>query len=251
MRSSNLAPLGKIPRGLCRIFIKYHEAYSFRWVSTFNSDRVPWSKFRYFGCSLREESFQITLYLPQWQNIINSDNFSEVNTEYGEVRFPVQILCFMMMLNIIKIWKRWKILRFYEFTRAEGYLGSSNSNFIVIVIASSVWILVQWFNGSNKKEELSWDKTKTKTKSRYSPPQPLKKQKPLTSTLTEEEDEQFGNCILRLNTLLAIVLQIVQQNLMFRKLRCEDVRDDEPQSKSMWEFFILVNYHKQLNLVHW
>ena len=148
-----------------------------------------------------------------------------------------------MMLNIIKIWKRWKILRFYEFTRAEGYLGSSNSNFIVIVIASSVWILVQWFNGSNKKEELSWDKTKTKTKSRYSPPQPLKKQKPLTSTLTEEEDEQFGNCILRLNTLLAIVLQIVQQNLMFRKLRCEDVRDDEPQSKSMWEFFILVNYH--------
>ena len=41
---------------------------------------------------------------------------------------------------------------------------------------------------------------------------------PLTSALTEEEDEQFGNCILRLNTLLAIVLQIVQQNLMFRKL---------------------------------
>ena len=124
----------------------YHEAYSFRWVPTFNSDRVPWpwAKFRYFGCSLSEESFQITLYLPQWQNIINSDNFSEVNTEYGEVRFPVQILCFMMMLNIIKIWKRWKILRFYEFTRAEGYLGSSNSNFIVIVIASSVWILVQW-----------------------------------------------------------------------------------------------------------
>ena len=143
-----------------------------------------------------------------------------MNTEYGEIRFPVQILCFMMMLNIIKIWKRWKILRFYEFTRAEGYLGSSNSNFIVIVIASSVWILVQWFNGSNKKEELSWDKTKTKTKSRYSPPQPQKK--PLTSALTEEEDEQFGNCILRLNTLLAIVLQIVQQNLMFRKLWCEE-----------------------------
>ena len=109
---------------------------------------------------------------------------------------------------------------FYEFTRAEGYLGLSNSNFIVIVIASSVWILVQWFNGSNKKEELSWDKTKTKTKSRYSPPQPQKK--PLTSALTEEEDEQFGNCILRLNTLLAIVLQIVQQNLMFRKLWCEE-----------------------------
>ena len=41
---------------------------------------------------------------------------------------------------------------------------------------------------------------------------------PLTSALSEEEKEQFGNCILRLNTLLAIVLQIVQQNLMFRKL---------------------------------
>ena len=62
------------------------------------------------------------------------------------------------------------------------------------------------------------DKNEEPIKSATAPKEAEDGMEPLTSVLTEEEKEQFGNCILRLNTLLAIVLQIVQQNLMFRKL---------------------------------